>query len=464
MEPEDLKRKISEEMDSSAEHELSEQVKDEIESNEELKKFADDLVTIENILGNVNKQTTKDIDPVPLKDKIGMAVKEAKQNDEDSEEYLSEPMPETEEESAPPRKSSFTYPIVSSKDMETGKEEKDEVDFGRLTSRKMKAGAAQKDSSGLINIGELVQEHRESIVLATPGEKAPTAPAEAPSGKKYAMYVMIVIFAVVGIGAIIQIARMSKNADKGDLETAAVDQESLENDLKAQLVAAMEKEKLEETPSMIQEEQGEKEEAEEVPAATTSEKTVHKTKHKTKKKSASAVAGNTSTAATTQKSENKSDTGPLPKEKSQKDLMSLLDSATAKKGKSPGAESKTGSSKSDMPSVDELMGENKQGQKKEDPSTANLPATLNKNQIRSVMKKLNPKIMKCGEGKVGTLILNLIVNNDGSVKSAKASGQFANNPTGKCAEKIAMKAKFPSFKNQTMNVTYPYVFTPPPGT
>ena len=479
MEPDNVKRKISEEIDSSAEHEFSQDVKSEIESNAELKKFADDVVKIEALLEDLNEQTGRDFDPAELKDKISKAVREAPKDEDGkaADEYLSEPMPETgdEREGQKPREPAFTFPAVSAEEAAAAGESKEEQDPMRLTARRLTAGAAGDDSSGLINLGALVQEHRESQAPPTADKEAAVPglpPPGARKGKRTGMYVMIAIFAVVGVAAIIQIGRMALNKtslEPGGTATSALDKEALEAELKAELLASMEEEEAQKATTADQEpglavseeEAQEGEEAEHEGAGILLAK-------KSKKKSAGAHTPAASTEPSpVEKGSGAEDEGEKAlstKDKSQKDLMSLLDSATSKKGTSASEESSDKpSKKGGGPSVEELLGENKKDAPKESAQDASLPATLSKNQIRTVMQKLNPKIMKCGEGKVGNLILNLVVNNDGSVKSAKASGEFANDPTGKCAENVAKGAKVPPFKNPTMTVTYPYRFTPPVG-
>jgi len=472
MEPDNVKRKISEEIDSSAEHEFSENVKSEIESNEELKKFADDIVKIEALLEDLNEQTGRDFDPSSLKEKISRAVREAPKGENgEAGEYLSEPMPESNEEreSQQPREPAFTFPAVSAVEAEAAKEEQDPM---RLTARRLKAGAAGDDSSGLINLGALVQEHRESQAPPV-DEKAAAMPGLPPpaaqKGKRAGLYIMIALFAIVGIAAIIQIGRMSRSKISKEEPGAAMstlDKQALEAELKAELMASMEEKKASQVGKTDSPEPGLTVSEDEAGEAEGQEEAGITLAKKAKKKSGAGhgTAAEMESAPDEKAAGGAKDEGEKavdPKDKSQKDLMSLLDSATSKKQPSEGSEKP--SKKGGGPSVEELMGEGKKDAPKESEQDASLPATLSKNQIRAVMQKLNSKIMKCGEGKVGNLILNLVVSNDGSVKSAKASGEFANDPTGKCAENVAKGAKFPPFKNPTMNVTYPYRFTPPVG-
>jgi hypothetical protein len=472
MEPENLKRKISQEIDSSADHDFSEDVKSGMESNVELKQFADDVVKIESMLENVNEQTGRDFDPKPLMEKISKAVKDAKPGDDIPAEFLSEPMPETEEDKvsdAPREQPAFTFPIISaSADAEPEKPPRRDEDFGRLTSRRMRAGAAEGESSGLINIGALVQEHRESQVPKAPPETAAASTAAAaarqprpPAGRKFIYIALIALFAVVGIVAIVQIGLMSKHKGGTEQASSALDEKAMEEELKAQIMASMEKQKAGVAPTEAQQPQEPALSTEEEGEAAEEQATGGE-EHLAKKKKKGGLAAPSSGGAEESGEKEAPATEPTPKEKGQSDLLSLLDSATQKKEKTAGTENKAGT-KSTVPDVEDLMGEKKPAAKQEEGGASDLPATLSKNQIRAVMQKLNPQIRKCGEGKVGNLILNLIVNSDGSVKSVKITGDFANDPVGKCAEGVAKTAKFPPFKNPTMTVTYPYVFTPPPG-
>jgi hypothetical protein len=154
---------------------------------------------------------------------------------------------------------------------------------------------------------------------------------------------------------------------------------------------------------------------------------------------------------------------PAPKKTSSKkapssagdDLAALLEGAT-------GSKKKKGDSALSKPK--KTTTEEKPSALAPKPTTnPNLPKTLAKADIRKTMNKIKPRILKCGEGKLGTLMLSLVVSSDGSVKSAKVSGKFATDPAGQCAENVAKKAKFPPFQNPTASVTYPFVFAPKPG-
>ncbi|MCM8764777.1 MAG: hypothetical protein NC830_05415 [Candidatus Omnitrophica bacterium] len=449
----------------------SEEIKDEIESNPELKEFSDDISKINSLMEDIGKQVLVPAENNVIIDKILNSQSEKERAEFKVESLFQEPLPETEEERA-------TYLKTFQQDFQLGKSEeksreemkKEDGDLLKLSLIISKPGMASGDSSGKIDLGSLVAQHKKSVTQQSPLIPSLSIQEATLRGtsrtRNIGMFVLIVIFIAVGIAAVWKIVVISSLGKKSEQEAKYV--ESLKGIKTTKTNVITEKETID-TQKIVAEKT----------TATSEESTSHFPSAKSKKrKGGSDLASAEKSLATSevaQKSdEASSSTSPAAmstEEKSKKDLMSLLDSATTKKQKSTvsagsvtSATEQQGKSASSIPNVDELLGEKASTEKKESDSKAGLPATLSKNEIREVMKKLNPQIMKCGEGKVGTLILNLVVNNDGTVSSAKASGQFANDPTGKCAENVAKTAKFPPFKNPTMNVTYPYVFAPPPGT
>ena len=494
---EDIKRKISVEMDSGSDDglEFSEEVKSEIETNEEIKKYTDDLMKLESLMDDVRDNTESDPDEQSITNSIMESLKKADEDEkkEDLDELLSEPCPETNEdrddapkddlvekaqkedrEEVEGRAPAFTFPAVSG--VETGEELKDVLKMEKKTTAK--PGAAKGDSSGIINMSALVEEHRKSMA-PPPAEAEKERKAAAPggveeksSGMKYVLAIAAVLIAVVGIVVIMKISKGTKKGAPAVGETAAMHEEALKQQITAELMAQMEKEKASapavSTAALVKEapkEEGEAATKAEESEGEEGEETVLAMKKKGKRKGKSDLMVDDPYASEPKEAKS-GGSGPKTKKEASKDtLMDLLDTATKEKGKAkePEKPAKGAVEKKSSPTVDELMGTPKKEEVKKVEPSAGLPATLNKNQIKAVMRKLNPKIQKCGEGKVGNLILMLVVNSDGTVKSVKSSGQFASDPTGKCAEQVAMKAKFPPFTNASANVTYPYVFAPPPG-
>ncbi|MFH1434645.1 MAG: hypothetical protein ABIJ56_02900 [Pseudomonadota bacterium] len=499
---EDIKRKISVEMDSGpdAELEFSEEVKSEIETNEEVRKYADDLMKLESLMDDVRENTESDPDEQSITNSIMGSLKESDEGEsggEDLDELLSGPMPETSEdrdeagkedlvekaqkedeeemEEAAGRAPAFSFPSVS--DVETGKELKDVL---KMEKKSSVPGAAKGDSSGIINMSALVEEHRKSMAPPPPAEaqkaqKAAVAgkPGAEGSGMKVVLAIAAVLVAVVGVVVIIKMSKSSKEGSPSSAVEAAQHEEALKKQLTAELKAEMEKEKAPPVSAAAQamtepreEEENEEEAALEGEEGGGEDEMLLASKKKGKKKGKTDLMVDDPYASEPKEAKSGGVSDPQTKKEASKDtLMDLLDTATKEKvkAKEPAKPVKGAVEKKSSPSVEELMGTPKKEEAKKEEAPAGLPATLNKNQIKDVMRKLNPKIQKCGEGKVGNLILMLAVNGDGTVKSAKSSGQFASDPTGKCAEQVAMKAKFPPFSNASANVTYPYVFAPPPG-
>jgi len=463
---EEIKIKISTEYDLNHGCKFSDELKKEIEKDPELKKFSDDLMKIGSFLGTIGgKDILKEPDIEKIKEKIGVEIsKPSRDDDTGIENILAEPFPETAEE-----KESCETIIEEEGDFSSlTKTSSVEEEIMRLSCVNIKAGMATKDESGKIDLKALLEKHRKSV----PPERVEKSLIEggvqkaekSPVGR-YAMVSLIVIFAVIGIWAVWKISVLTQGKkEKTDIATNLSTKSGEGSAIieKAHSPSSTEK-------AVIGNEQLSASEQEKTEKALVVQESSHHLAKRKEKSSGSISADKIASVGGT--SENR---GSEAKETSSKQeglktgttaLLDLIDSATAKKEKPAQQEKQTGSSSegSKIPGVDELMGTGKTKEKAETESSG-LPATLNKNEIREIMKKLNPQIQKCGEGKIGTLILNLVVSNDGTVKSAKTTGQFASDPAGKCAENAAMGIKFPPFKNPTMNVTYPYVFAPPPGT
>jgi hypothetical protein len=55
----------------------------------------------------------------------------------------------------------------------------------------------------------------------------------------------------------------------------------------------------------------------------------------------------------------------------------------------------------------------------------------------------------------------VVIANDGSVRSAAVSGQFAGGPIGDCIQGVVSRAHFPAFRANESRVTWPFVILPP---
>nr|MBK7063972.1 hypothetical protein [Deltaproteobacteria bacterium] len=59
--------------------------------------------------------------------------------------------------------------------------------------------------------------------------------------------------------------------------------------------------------------------------------------------------------------------------------------------------------------------------------------------------------------------MSIVIGNDGAVRTATVSGQFAGTPVGDCIAGVVRRAHFPAFRAPTQNLMFPYVITPPTG-
>jgi hypothetical protein len=71
------------------------------------------------------------------------------------------------------------------------------------------------------------------------------------------------------------------------------------------------------------------------------------------------------------------------------------------------------------------------------------------------MGAVAPAVKSCGQGKGGTITMNITIGKTGRVSSASATGAFAGTPIGDCAARAVRRAKFPA-STQNLNVKYPF--------
>lgn len=95
--------------------------------------------------------------------------------------------------------------------------------------------------------------------------------------------------------------------------------------------------------------------------------------------------------------------------------------------------------------------------------SADLPERLGRAQITSVLGPLNGAVRSCAQGQTGTAPVSIVIGNDGAVRTATVSGQFAGTPVGDCIAGVVRRAHFPAFRAPTQNLMFPYVITPPTG-
>jgi len=473
-----IKRKISEEFDSSGSTELSDDVKQEIESSGDLKEFADDLIKVEGFLHALRDAKTVEPEWGSLVGEISKSLDEDGPGDAS---LLAAPLPDgSKDDVTMETKASDEKTPVKDEDLEA------EGERIRMTAAKQPVPTKEEETSGVINIGALVEQHRKATSAGRGGLDLP--PSFAGSGAVEAGRSGRTWLVALGVGAVVVIAvavvagiTISKKNKEAAQATrgATVDRAALEEQIKQEILAQLraegkigaeaeaEAQRKAQILAQAEIDRQATEEGEEI--ATTDEGKVVKKKKKREGHEEEAGAPSVSTepkpSGAASKKEPGSKTATAPKTAGD-DLAALLEGATAGKKK----DEDLGKALSTKPAEQKPTEPTKGGTPAPSPtptptSTGGgiLPKTLEKEAIRNSMNKIKPRVLKCGEGKIGTLMLALVVSNDGSVKSAKVTGKFATDPAGQCAEGVAMTAKFPPFQNPTASVTYPFVFAPKAG-
>jgi outer membrane biosynthesis protein TonB len=483
----ELKRKISEEFDERGSADVSNDLMKEIESSSgDLKNYADDLMKVESYLQAIRGVDLDDPDWQSVHSGIRRELEEDGMSGSD-DKLLDPPMPDGTDDD-----------VAADKEKQEGAVE-EEGPRMRLTSTRLKGEAKkkeEKESSGLLNIGALVKEHRASLAPPTSGSGLDVPPTVVGTGggpekggrsRTVTVAVVLGVVAVVIIAAVVGVSTIGRNNVDEAAAEPQIDREALEAELKQKILAELEAEgmigeeaeeeaarkaqilaqaEIEKQKAAETETTAEEEAVEAETEKTASKSTYHKKRRKKHSgggsaSSSSGSAGSSEESGYTPKTTSSTATGgskgssskgseeEKPKSAAD-DLASLLEGGVGKK---------------DSGDSSFLKGD---GGKKTSEAAApdpSLPKKLDKSAIRKAMNKIQPKIMQCGKNKLGTLTLLFVVSGSGSVKSVsvKKGNKFANDPAGKCAVNVARKAKFDKFQNPTQSVVYHFVFAPKPG-
>jgi hypothetical protein len=84
------------------------------------------------------------------------------------------------------------------------------------------------------------------------------------------------------------------------------------------------------------------------------------------------------------------------------------------------------------------------------------PKTLNRAQVKAGMSRVAGKVKRCGKGKSGLLVMDVVIGKSGRVVRATPTGALAGTKAGKCASRVVRQAKFPAFTGQRIGVKYPF--------
>jgi len=84
-----------------------------------------------------------------------------------------------------------------------------------------------------------------------------------------------------------------------------------------------------------------------------------------------------------------------------------------------------------------------------------LPLSPSRDQVKAAMDSITPQVRSCGQG--GRIVLSLAVAGaTGRVVSAEPTGDHAGTPIGLCAARAVKLAKFPSFRQDRLQIKYPF--------
>ena len=90
-----------------------------------------------------------------------------------------------------------------------------------------------------------------------------------------------------------------------------------------------------------------------------------------------------------------------------------------------------------------------------------LPERPTRSQITTVLSALNGPVRFCANGRTGTAPVMIEIGNDGLVRSARVTGEFAETTEGRCIEDVVRRARFPAFRAPEVRLIYPFVVLPP---
>ena len=84
------------------------------------------------------------------------------------------------------------------------------------------------------------------------------------------------------------------------------------------------------------------------------------------------------------------------------------------------------------------------------------PKTLSRGQVKAGMRSVAGKVKRCGKGKSGLVVMDVVIGKNGRVIRAHATGALAGSKTGKCAANAVKRAVFPEFSGPRIGVEYPF--------
>jgi hypothetical protein len=82
-------------------------------------------------------------------------------------------------------------------------------------------------------------------------------------------------------------------------------------------------------------------------------------------------------------------------------------------------------------------------------------ASLSRVEVQRGLVRVAPAVKRCGQGRGGTISINVKIGPNGRVSSAVTAGVYAGTPIGACAERAVRGAVFPA-SQQSITVKYPF--------
>lgn len=139
---------------------------------------------------------------------------------------------------------------------------------------------------------------------------------------------------------------------------------------------------------------------------------------------------------------------------------------TASAAPAPAPASKAASSTTGDKSIDDLLDSALGGKPSKPAATkaaatatpsASLPQTPSRDDVLAAMKAVAPRVSACGGGQTGVAMTKVTVAGaTGKVTNVDVSGQFAGTPAAACIAREVSKAKFNKFQQATFSVNYPF--------
>ncbi len=80
---------------------------------------------------------------------------------------------------------------------------------------------------------------------------------------------------------------------------------------------------------------------------------------------------------------------------------------------------------------------------------------LSRSDVQQGMARVAPAVKRCGQGRGGTISMNVVIGQNGRISSVVAAGVYAGTPIGACAERAVRRAGFPASR-KSITVKYPF--------